>query len=107
MLLDDERIDTWEEVEEFIIREAQKKFAADMMDVELARLRAHEFAATIVKGICSMLGGQEVYVPKMARHHREERDTQIRMNFKGNCRESARESGLSSRHIRNILALKK
>lgn len=101
------RIDTWAEIEDAIARQAEKRLAAEMIDVALAGIRAREFAADAVRMICSTLGGQEVYVPKLARHHREERDKQIRMRFNGDCKEVAREVELSVRHIRNIVAVKK
>jgi len=100
------RIDTWAEIEELIAREAENKFAAQMLDVDRARSYALEFAATTVRTICSILGGQTVYVPYLARHHREERDRQICMNFHGVCKDSAREVGLSVRQTRRIVGKK-
>lgn len=102
----DERIDTWAEIEDAIARQIEKKLAAEMFDQKLAALRAQEFAGEAVRLICSMRGGEEVYVPKLARHHREERDTQIKMTFNGACKETAREVGLSARQVRNIVSEK-
>lgn len=107
MINDDGRIDTWAEIEDAIARQTEKKLAADMFDQKLAALRAQEFAGDVVRLICSMLGGEEVYVPKLARHHREERDTQIKMAFNGACKETAREVGLSARQVRNIVFVKR
>ncbi len=100
-------IDTWAEIEKLITREAEKKLAAEMLDEKLAADRAREFAVSIVNQICAMLPGERIYVPQMPTHHREARDAQIRMNFDGVCRDTAREVGLSIRQVRNIVNMKK
>jgi Mor family transcriptional regulator len=104
---DDGRSDTWEALEDLIAARAEKKLAAEMLDPAIAALRAREFAGDAVRLICATLGGGEVYVPKLARHHREQRDTQLRLNFNGALRETAREVQLSVRQVRNIVSVKK
>lgn len=115
MVDEEQRIDTWADIEDAIARQAEARLAAEMIDVKLAGVRAREFAADAVRLICATLGGQEVYVPKLARHHREERDTQIRMNFNGDCKETARtvpslvrdKPHLSVRQVRRITCERK
>lgn len=112
---EEQQPDTWEMIEDLIAAKAEKKFAAEMIDVRLASVRARELAGDIVRLICSSIGGGEVYVPRLARHHREERDTQIRMNFNGDCKAAAKEvpspvygkPHLSVRQVRRVVVLKK
>jgi Mor family transcriptional regulator len=103
----DGRIDAWDEIEEMIAREAEKRFGAQMFDQSRAKAYALEYAATIVRAICGMLPGARLYVPKISAHQREARNEQIRAGFNGLCRETAHEVGLSSRHVRRIVKIKK
>jgi hypothetical protein len=110
-----QRIDTWEEIEDAIARKIDVRLAAEMIDHALAALRARELAGDAVRAICSFAGGGEVYVPKLARHHREERDTQIQLNFNGDCKETAQavpspirdKPHLSVRQVRRIACERK
>ena len=104
---DDDGLDTWAEIEDLIACEAEKSYAAEMLDVDRARIRAREFAVSIVTQICTALSGERIYVPNIPTHHRERRDKQIRLNFNGNCLETAREVGLSGRQVRNIVCCEK
>lgn len=104
---DDVRIDAWVEIEDAIARQAEKRLAKEMIDVNLAAVRAREFAADAVRIICATLGGDEHYVPKVPHHHREARNTQLRMNFNGDCKDAARQVDLSVRQVRNIVYIKK
>jgi Mor family transcriptional regulator len=104
---DDDQFDTWEEIENAIARQALKRLADEMLDVDLAAIRACEFAADAVNVICASLGGNEHYIPKNPIHHREARNVQMRINFNGVCKDSARDVGLSVRHVRRIVVDKK
>lgn len=111
----DQRGYVWEQIEDLIAGKAEKRLAAEMLDPALAALRAREFAEDAVRLICSTIGGDDVWIPKLARHHRERRDTQIRLNFNGGCKEAAKAAPspvqgrdhLSHRQVRNILYVKK
>jgi Mor family transcriptional regulator len=99
----DERFDTWEEIENDLARQIEKRISAINLAADPPAVHAVKIAAAAVRMLCSTLGGQYVYVPKLARHHRKERDIHIRTDFNGDCKRTARRWGLTSRQIRTIV----
>lgn len=101
------RLRTWEEIEDAIAHQTELRLSAEMIDVNLASAQAREFAEDAVRLICTVLGGQAVYVPRVTRYHRMSRNEMIRLNFDGDCKAAATKTRLSVRQVRNIVYKKK